>query len=156
MNPAVPPLVPTGATFAFGKSPFHVKGVLYAGTQSYFEKRVPGRMATLLAEIGPSPLRDFIAQRFLVSSRYDVMPVPALIAHEGRAMGTDRLDLMRPRRAAQRAASRARPRCSATRPRTVSATRGSSGPCAKTSRPSTRPTSIVSTSRPTPRRTTST
>lgn len=81
------PLVPRGAEFGFGQSPFHVKGVLYIGTQSYFRERVPGGLEALVETIGPGPLADFIAQPFLASSRYDVMPVPALIEHEARTVG---------------------------------------------------------------------
>jgi hypothetical protein len=93
--------VPRGATFAFGASPFRVKGGLYANTQTYFEKEIPGGVATLYAEIGDGPLRDFISQRFLVSSRYDVMPVPALIAHEARATNADLATYLRRRTAYQ-------------------------------------------------------
>jgi hypothetical protein len=63
--------------------------VLFAGTQAYFEKEVDGGLAKLLDTIDAPPLRDFIAQKFLASSRYDVMTVPALIAYEARAVGQD-------------------------------------------------------------------
>jgi hypothetical protein len=85
--PDVPALVPAGARFAFGESPFRVKGVLYQGTQGFFDANLQGGMATLLAEIHDPELSAFISQRFLPSGWYDVMPVPALIAYEARALG---------------------------------------------------------------------
>jgi hypothetical protein len=78
--------LPTGGSFAFGESPFHVKGVLYLGTQSFFESNMKGGVATFAADIADSELRAFITQKFLPSSWYDVMPVPALIAAEARAL----------------------------------------------------------------------
>ena len=83
----LPPPVPPGARFAFGESPFRVKGVLYLGTQTYFERNVRGGLQALLDVIEEAELRDFIGQHFLPSSRYDVMPVPALIVHEALAVG---------------------------------------------------------------------
>ncbi len=82
-----PPIVPPGAEFAFGESPFHVKGVLYLGTQAFFREKVPGGVDALAKTIGGGPLADFITQPFLASSRYDVMPVPALVEHEARTCG---------------------------------------------------------------------
>ncbi len=81
----VPPMVAPGAEFAFGKSPFHAKGVLYLGTQSYFTEHVRGAMQSLENEIKEPELRAFITQRFLPASLYDVTPVPTLIAYEARA-----------------------------------------------------------------------
>ncbi|MEM1413455.1 MAG: hypothetical protein AAGH15_01075 [Myxococcota bacterium] len=82
----VPPVMPWGSEFAFGESPFRVKGVLYQGTQTYFE-REHGGLDALLEVIDDAPLRAFIAQRFLSTKLYDVMPVPALIAYEAIATG---------------------------------------------------------------------
>lgn len=84
--PDIPPALPEGATFAFGQSPFRVKGVLYLGTQTFFSEHVRGGMAALTDEIADPSLRAFIGQRFLPGSLYDVIPVPALIACEARAM----------------------------------------------------------------------
>jgi len=81
------PLVPSGARFEFGQSPFHVKGVLYRNTQGYLRAEVDGGMDTLLAAIEEPALREFISQPFLPSSKYDVMPVPALIDREAKATG---------------------------------------------------------------------
>lgn len=82
----VPPTVPWGSEFAFGESPFQVKGVLYLGTVSYFE-RVHGGLERLLAVVDDPVLADFIAQPFISTALYDVMPVPALIAYEAIAEG---------------------------------------------------------------------
>ena len=84
--PKVPPLVPPGATFAFGASPFRTKGVLYLGTQSFFETNLQGGMAAFVEELDHPELRAFVTQKFLASSWYDVMPVPALIAYEAQAL----------------------------------------------------------------------
>lgn len=85
--PPVPALVPPNATFKFGESPFHAKGVLYIGTQSFFEANLQGGFARFLESIEQPELRAFISKRFLAGSWYDVMPVPALIAVEARALG---------------------------------------------------------------------
>jgi hypothetical protein len=85
-RPSLPPAVPEGADFALGESPFRVKGVLYLGTQSFFTEHVRGGMEALVAEIEDPALRAFITQKFLPSSLYDCIPVPALIACEARAM----------------------------------------------------------------------
>jgi hypothetical protein len=82
----IPPLVPVGAEFAFGRSPFHAKGVLYLGTQSFFAENVRGGLDALASEIQDEALRAFITQKFLPASLYDVMAVPALVAYEARAL----------------------------------------------------------------------
>jgi hypothetical protein len=100
----VPSILPVGAEFAFGQSPFHAKGVLYLGTQSFFAENVGGGLETLAGEIEDEPLRAFITQKFLPASLYDVMPVPALIAYEARAlrMGLDDYLLHRTRHQAKK------------------------------------------------------
>lgn len=80
------PLVPPGAKFAFGESPFHVKGVLFLGTQSFFESNFAGGFAAFVAQLDRPELRTFFEQRFLAASWYDAMPVPMLVAEEARAM----------------------------------------------------------------------
>lgn len=103
-KPPIPPAVPVGAEFEFGKSPFRVKGVLYLGTQTFFAEHVRGGMDTLAAEIPDPALREFITQKFLPSSLYDCTPVPALIACEARAlrMSVDDYLLHRTRHQAKR------------------------------------------------------
>ncbi|MBX7193693.1 MAG: hypothetical protein K1X94_16680 [Sandaracinaceae bacterium] len=82
----VPSILPVGAGFTFGQSPFRVKGVLYLGTQSFFTENVGGGLEALATEIEDPALRAFITQKFLPASLYDVMPVPALIAYEARTL----------------------------------------------------------------------
>jgi hypothetical protein len=86
LKPTIPPPVPPRAELGFGASPFRAKGVLYIGTQSFFDERLTGGMAALADEIAEPELRAFITQKFLPASWYDVMPVPALIAYEARAL----------------------------------------------------------------------
>ncbi len=86
MKTPIPPLVPAGAEFGFGTSPFRAKGVLYLGTQSFFNERLTGGLSALAEEIAEPQLESFITQKFLPGSWYDVMPVPALIAYESRAL----------------------------------------------------------------------
>ncbi len=89
MLPSIPPVVPRGASFALGESPFRAKGQLYLGTQSFFEENLRGGAQELYDDIDDPELRAFISQRFLPSGFYDVMPVPALIAYEARALRMD-------------------------------------------------------------------
>lgn len=65
-----------------GTGPFHVKGVLYLGTQKYFQNEVPEGLAKLASTLDDPTVRDFIQQKFLASSWYDVLPVAALIRAE--------------------------------------------------------------------------
>ena len=73
--------------FAPGESPYHVKGVVYAGTHKYFAKQVQGGLDALWTELaGDPPLLAFMQQKFLASGWYDVLPVAALIRAEARAL----------------------------------------------------------------------
>ncbi len=72
-----------------GDSAFHVKGVLYLGTISFFDKTVRGGIQALYDEIHDAALLAFIQQRFLPASWYDVLPAPRLVACEARAMRLD-------------------------------------------------------------------
>ncbi len=65
-----------------GTGPFHVKGVLYIATQKYFETQVEGGLAKLASTLEDPEVRDFIQQKFLPSSWYDVLPVAPLIRAE--------------------------------------------------------------------------
>ncbi|NUP11937.1 MAG: hypothetical protein HOW73_38310 [Polyangiaceae bacterium] len=79
-------LAPPGSSFAFGESPFRVKGVLYLGTRGFFNENLQGGIEALAGDIAEPELRDFILQPFLASGWYDVLPVPPLIAYEARAL----------------------------------------------------------------------
>ena len=70
-----------------GTGPFHVKGVLYLGTQKYFTNDVPNGMARLAETLDDPNVRAFITQKFLPSSWYDVLPVAPLIRAEAEVCG---------------------------------------------------------------------
>lgn len=97
MRPPIPPLLPPGAEFALGESPFRAKGMLYIGTQTFFTEHLRGGLEELASDIREPELREFITQRFLPSGWYDVMPVPALIAYEARALRMSLEDYLRHR-----------------------------------------------------------
>jgi hypothetical protein len=65
-----------------GTGPFHVKGVLYMGTQKYFTNEVPNGLAKLASTLDDPAVATFIQQKFLASSWYDVLPVAPLIRAE--------------------------------------------------------------------------
>lgn len=65
-----------------GSGPFHVKGVLYLGTQKYFNTQVEDGMRKLVETLDEPQVREFIQQKFLPSSLYDVLPVAPLIRAE--------------------------------------------------------------------------
>lgn len=73
--------------FAVGESPFRAKGVLFRGTQEFFEENVRGGMDALLQQLGEGPLAGFISQKFLPASTYDALTIPALIRAEADACG---------------------------------------------------------------------
>lgn len=81
-----PPPGAPGAEPRFGESPFRTKGLLYMGTQTFFAEHLRGGVDELYGDIEEPELRAFISQRFLTSGWYDVLPVPALIAYEARAL----------------------------------------------------------------------
>jgi hypothetical protein len=87
LNPEVSRVKTYQSPFPPGKSPFHVKGGVYIGTQKYFAKQVKGGLDALHAEIKDPALLEFIQQKFLPSSWYDVLPVYELIRAESRALG---------------------------------------------------------------------
>ncbi|MGZ3417097.1 MAG: hypothetical protein ACXWUG_03660 [Polyangiales bacterium] len=73
--------------FPVGESPFRAKGVLFRGTQEFFEENVRGGLGTLLQQLGEGPLAAFISQKFLPASTYDALTIPALIRAEADACG---------------------------------------------------------------------
>jgi hypothetical protein len=68
-------------------SAFRARGLLYVGTQTFFQERSSRGLAALTDEIGDPALRAFITQKFVPMAWYDVLPVPDLIAAEARAVG---------------------------------------------------------------------
>jgi hypothetical protein len=67
-------------------SPFHVKGVIYQGTQLFFAERVRDGMTALFHELRDDDLAAFMQQKFLAGGWYDVMPIAQLVKCEARAM----------------------------------------------------------------------
>jgi hypothetical protein len=67
-------------------SPFHVKGVIYQGTQLFFTERVRDGLTALYHELRDDDLAAFMMQKFLPSGWYDVMPIARLVPCEARAM----------------------------------------------------------------------
>ncbi len=61
--------------FAFGQSPYRVKGLAYLGLRDSFDKRVPGGMRGVVARIGRTEVEAFFEQHFLPSSTYDILPL---------------------------------------------------------------------------------
>ncbi|MFO0683451.1 MAG: hypothetical protein U0234_15445 [Sandaracinus sp.] len=84
-----------------GTGPFHVKGVIYLGTQKYFREQVPNGMARLIETLEAPELRAFIDQKFLPSSWYDVLPVAPLIRAEAEVSGLSVPEYMQRRAAFQ-------------------------------------------------------
>ncbi len=78
--------MPSESPFAPGESPFHVKGVVYAGTHKYFAGQVDGGLDALWAELDDPALRAFMQQKFLAGGWSDVLPVAPLIRAEARAL----------------------------------------------------------------------
>jgi hypothetical protein len=66
---------------------YRVKGNVYLGTKSYFERKVPGGLDVLYAAIRDPELLAFIQQKFLTVAWYDVLPSVPLIRAEARALG---------------------------------------------------------------------
>jgi uncharacterized protein (TIGR02265 family) len=64
--------------FPPGKSPFHVKGVVYRNFFDYLEEKLPDGRARLLSALEDEALRSYADQPFLASSYYDVVPTVAL------------------------------------------------------------------------------
>jgi len=67
-------------------SGYHIKGIIYQGTQIFFEEHVRGGLHALYQEIRDDETLAFISQKFLPASFYDVMPVARLIRYEARAL----------------------------------------------------------------------
>ena len=59
--------------FAFGTSPFRMRGVSYHRDQAFSRANTRGGLDALLAELPPE-LRRFFAQRFSPSQWYDALP----------------------------------------------------------------------------------
>lgn len=78
---------PSSGSAPSASSAFRARGLLYVGTQTFFQERSSRGLSALTDELADPALRAFITQKFVPMAWYDVMPVPALIAAEARAVG---------------------------------------------------------------------
>jgi hypothetical protein len=60
---------------------------MYLGALEYYDSVVPGGMAAVLASIKDGDLVEFLSQRFLAASWYDVMPMAPLASAAARVRG---------------------------------------------------------------------
>jgi hypothetical protein len=86
------------ATFAPGESPFRAKGLVYRGAREYWDERVPGGVAAVVGamnDTGETSLGRFLANPFLASGWYDVLPIGPLSAAAARLSGVPHAQLVR-------------------------------------------------------------
>lgn len=83
--------------YAPGTSPFHTKGILFLGTESFFAQTTSAGMGAVYAQIADPALLAFIQQKFLAGSWYDALPVAPLIRAEARALKLTTEDYLRVR-----------------------------------------------------------
>jgi hypothetical protein len=83
--------------YAPGTSPFHTKGILFLGTESFFAQASSAGMGAVYAQIADQALLAFIQQKFLAGSWYDALPVAPLIRAEARALKMTTEDYLRVR-----------------------------------------------------------
>jgi hypothetical protein len=72
-----------------GKSPFHIKGEFYrqiTATVAHYDQKTNGAVKTALDREG---LTAFLAQKFLASSFYDVVPLPRIFILLAATLGKD-------------------------------------------------------------------
>ncbi len=82
---AVPP-APQRHPFAPGRSPFHVKGVVYRNFVEYIDGAVDGGIARLVTLLDEPELQTFAQQPFLASSFYDALPTVPLCETAAKAL----------------------------------------------------------------------
>jgi hypothetical protein len=70
------PVFPPG--YLPGKSPFHVKGVVYRNFFDYVGEALEDGRSRVLAALPDEPNREFAAQPFLAGSFYDTLPTVTL------------------------------------------------------------------------------
>jgi hypothetical protein len=70
----LPLVFPTKLPMPVGTSPFKIKGSVYAGLLSRYEKLVPGGLERVLQEIDDPETREFFSQKFLPNHWYDYLP----------------------------------------------------------------------------------
>ncbi len=84
-----------------GASPFTIKGLPYRGFVYFASQVLPGGLDDLVDALDDVSLRDFLAQPFLASSRYDVLPIRPLTAQVAQLLGKAFDDLVSSGSAAQ-------------------------------------------------------
>jgi hypothetical protein len=70
-----------------GESPFHIKGIAYRGLRLLVEQRIAGGLSAVAQDLNDESLRVFAQQRFLASSRYDILPMLPLSATIATRLG---------------------------------------------------------------------
>ncbi len=78
-----------------GESPFHIKGEFYrqlSSTIDVYDQRTHGAVR---AALGRSELAGFMAEKFLSSSLYDVLPIPRVFMLLAQTLGRDVHELTR-------------------------------------------------------------
>jgi hypothetical protein len=83
--------------FAPGSGPFRIKGDTYNGHLEYVTKHVPGGVEAMLAGFKDPRLVTFFQQRFLASSRYDIIPLVSAGYVCGRLTGKTFAEFVRMR-----------------------------------------------------------
>jgi serine/threonine protein kinase len=76
-----------------GTSPFTIKGLPYRGFVYFASQALPGGLDDLIDALDDEALREFLAQPFLASSRYDVLPIRPLTAVVAQLLGKQFDDL---------------------------------------------------------------
>jgi serine/threonine protein kinase len=70
-----------------GASPFTIKGLPYRGFVYFASRALPGGLEELFDALDDEPLRGFLVQPFLASSRYDVLPLRPLASQLAQLLG---------------------------------------------------------------------
>jgi hypothetical protein len=78
-----------------GTSPFGVKGHVYVAFFRYCDDQVPGGAKPTIAALEDSRLREFLSQRFLAGSFYDIMPILPAAASAALRAGEPLIQFMR-------------------------------------------------------------
>jgi hypothetical protein len=78
-----------------GTSPFHVKGLTYRNAIDFFDSDLAGGSAAVIAELRDVRLREFLSQRFLAGTWYDVLPIVSILQTAAQVGRRTPLELMR-------------------------------------------------------------
>jgi hypothetical protein len=70
-----------------GTSRFHIKGLSYRGIKQFIHSRLPGGHDAIVRSLDDARLPPFLEQRFLASSRYDILPMLPINAAIARQLG---------------------------------------------------------------------